>query len=251
MDGILKKKMFNDMSTSKIIAYIFILMVIISIIINIIKKIFGKKDKKVLLNDPYIKNSYGKSTNGNQIDILEKRRELLLERMPVNYETKVNVINIQIGQLKINEGYKLNKIPDVPKDLSFTYSISFKLRNNSNSYKKYCFFYRGRELENSSPSLWIDPVSSTMIIRVNDYNNKVMELRTESIPLQRWNTAKIVFNNRNINIHLNNTLFSTFVLEAMPRYNNGSVKIHPQDSYKFINISKVIYYGYALDIPID
>ena len=246
----INSKMFDNMSISKILAYIFIFFVVISIIISIIKNIFEVKERKILLNDPYIKKSYAQHTHANQILSLEKRRDIILEKKPANYESRVNLMNIQIEQLKVNEGYKLKKIPDVPTDLSFTYSISFKLRNNSNSYKNYCFFYRGRELENSSPSFWINPVDSTMIIKVTDYNNKIMELKTEVIPLQRWNTAKIVFNNRNINVHLNNELFATFVLEAMPRYSNGSVKIHPNDSYKFINISKVIYYGKAINIPI-
>jgi len=199
------------------------------------------KSKIVLLHDPYLKKSY-ENSNSNDVKILEKKK---LSTTEPDYDTKIQLINEQILQLQKNEGFKLKRLKNIPSDLSFSYFFKFRLISHSNSYKKYCFFYRGNDLSNSSPSFWIDPVNSALIINIKDYDGNIMEIKTDALPLQRWNTLKILFKNRNVDIHLNNSHFKTTRLESMPKYENGNIKIHPDHSQNSIKIKKIVYFNHA------
>jgi nitrogen fixation/metabolism regulation signal transduction histidine kinase len=242
----------ENTNSSKLSSYlkshIYIILGILAIILCIVifshfyKKWFGKKTKTVLLDDPHLKKSY-ENSNSDDIKILEKKK---LSTTEPDYDTKIQLINEQILQLQKNEGFKLKRLKNIPSDLSFSYVINFRLISHSNSYKKYCFFYRGNDLSNSSPSFWIDPVKSALIINIKDYDGNIMEIKTDSIPLQRWNTVKILFNNRNVDIHLNNSHFKTTTLDSMPKYENGNIKIHHSDhSENSIKIKKITYFNHA------
>ena len=262
----------KDLKKEDILIMFILFVVFIVVLVFIIKKVkrrFWKDTKIILLNDPKLEREYSTQSEERTryIKLLTQERldttnslSVFMNNEPVSPQEiktqqelikRLAYIDTQISLINVNEGLILNEIPLVPKDLMFSYSITFKIRNNSNCYNDYCFLYRGSDLTNSSPSFWINPVDSTLCIKVLDYTNtQPMELKTDTIPLQRWNTANIVFKNRDVYVHLNNTLFATFVLNSMPQYSNSSVKIHPHESYKFVHVSSVVYYEHALNIPI-
>ena len=260
----------DDIYILLIVFVVFI--VVLVIILRRIKERFWKDNKKILLDDPKLEKVYSAQSEerGRYIKLLTQERDdantslgslvKIKESTYLSPEQKrteeeltkrLAYIRTQMALINVNEGLSLGSTPTVPKDLMFSYSITFKIRNNPNCYNNYCFLYRGSDVTNSSPSFWINPVDSTMCVKVKDYTaDTQMELKTDTIPLQRWNTAKFVFKNRDVYVHLNDSLFASFVLDSMPQYNNSDVKIHPYDSYKFIHVSSVIYYDHALNIPV-
>ena len=265
----LKKEDIYIILTFFVLFVLFIVLLVF--IIKKIKRRFWKNNNIILLHDPKLEKVYSA-----QSEEREKYMKLLLQEKTttetdiytidtsdprvIDADKKIEELTKRLDYIKnkilllnVNEGIILETIPTVPRDLMFSYSITFKIRNNPNCYNNYCFLYRGSDVTNSSPSFWINPVDSTLCIKVLDYTNNTntqMELKTDTIPLQRWNTAKFIFKNRDIYVYLNDTLFASFVLNSMPNYSNSSVKIHPYDSYKFIHISSVVYYDHALNIPV-
>lgn len=230
---------------------IIILSVIISILFSmIIYKlaiyIKRRRKRKLLFYDPHGKKNFDTSKKS-----LRKEQTKLITDSE-KYPSDAKQMNIELARLNYNSklGHKIKKPPCIPKDLTFSYSITMKLKNNSNSYTPFCFFYRGNELLTASPSIWIDPRNFKLIIKILDYENDTMTIQTNPVPLQRWNKINFVFRNRIVDIHLNGVLFKTATLPKMPKYEEErSIRIHPQSSSDNLTISKIEYFDYGLKVP--
>lgn len=140
----------------------------------------------------------------------------------------VRAAKSRIKMYMSKDGEKITNVPSLPMNLTYSLLLKFKIKNNSNAFDPYCIFFRGNDIDNGSPSLWFDPKTSGLIIIFKDLRSNDMEIDTRAIPLQRWNTLKIVIKNREIKLILNDMLFKVETLVNIPRLASCPIRLLPK-----------------------
>jgi len=160
----------------------------------------------------------------------------------------VRAAKSRIKMYMSKDGEKLTNVPSLPMNLTYSLLLKFRVKNNSNAFEPYCIFFRGNDVDNGSPGLWFNPKTSGLIIIFKDLRFNDMEIDTKSIPLQRWNTLKIVIQNRDIKIILNDMLFKVETLINIPRLASCPIRLLPGESSEHIEVSYFRYYDHALEL---
>ena len=160
----------------------------------------------------------------------------------------VRAAKSRIKMYMSKDGEKITNVPSLPMNLTYSLLLKFKIKNNSNAFDPYCIFFRGNDIDNGSPSLWFDPKTSGLIIIFKDLRSNDMEIDTRAIPLQRWNTLKIVIKNREIKLILNDMLFKVETLVNIPRLASCPIRLLPGESSEHIDVSYFRYFDHALEL---
>lgn len=151
--------------------------------------------------------------------------------------------------VRIDEnGHRINNVPSVPTNLTYTLSLTFEIKNHTNSYETFCVLYRGFEVASASPALFVDVRNMGLVLKMKDFQDNEMTLSTKAIPLQRINRVDILFENRKIQILMNGKLFKAHMLKNVPRHVDSQIFLLPGDASQHCRIHKLRYYDHPLEI---
>ena len=179
--------------------------------------------------------------------IMQKKNNLGAEDIE---EAKASLVaaKARLKVIQSSDGETIDDVPPVPQNLTYSLYIIFKIKNHSNAYDPYCIFYRGYDIENGSPTLFFNPRDSSLKLIFRDLNSENMIIKTDSIPLQRWNKLGISIENRKIKIILNDYLFKVSILKNIPYLCSTSIKLLPGNSSQHVQVSFLRYYNHSLKL---
>lgn len=103
----------------------------------------------------------------------------------------------------------------------------------------------GLNFPNNAPGLYISPVSNSLIVMMNTYNNINEEVEVPDIPLNKWVNVIIRCENTTLDVYINGTIARSIQLSGVPKQNYGDVYVAQNGGFQG-NISNLWYFNYAL-----